>query len=58
MAYAKARFRYDAYKKLGGWFPTNMVIYYYKGLGCTKVMFEIIDEEKRLILSQGREWII
>ena len=40
MAYYKARYKYEAYESLDGHFPANMVIYYYKGLGCTKKMFE------------------
>ena len=58
MAHHNSRYRYDAYKKLDGWFPTNAVIFYYKKLACTKAMFMAIDKEKELAIEQGREWII
>ena len=50
MAHAKAYLRYHAYEKLSGHFPTDKVIFYYKGFGCTKRMFKEIDRER------GIEW--
>lgn len=46
MAHYKNYLRYAAYDDLGGKFPGNLVIFYYKGLGVTKAMFRAIDNEK------------
>lgn len=46
MAYAKEHLKHDAYNALNGWFPTDKVIFYYKGCGCTKADFKRIDEER------------
>jgi len=45
MAHYKNYLRYAAYDNLGGKFPGNLVIFYYKGLGVTKAMFRAIDNE-------------
>jgi hypothetical protein len=44
MAYHKEHLKYDAYDALNGHFPTDKVIYYYNGMGCTKEIFEEIKE--------------
>ena len=46
MAHHKSYLRYVAYEKLNGHFPTDKVIFYYKGYGVTKAMFAAIDEER------------
>ena len=46
MAHAKAYLRYHAHDKLNGHFPTDKVVFYYKGFGCTKRMFKEIDRER------------
>ena len=48
MAHAKAYLRYNAYEKLNGHFPTDKVIFCYKGFGCTKRMFKEIDRERSI----------
>jgi len=50
MAHYKNYLRYAAYDDLGGKFPGNIVIFYYKGLGVTKAMFKAIDNER------GKSW--
>ena len=56
MAYYKARYKYEAYESLGGHFPANMVIYYYKGLGCTKKMFEGIEKSRLKARIDSFKW--
>jgi hypothetical protein len=46
MAHYKSYLRYTAYEALGGQFPNNLVIMYYKGFGVTKAMFNAIDNER------------
>jgi len=46
MAHYKRYLRYVAYEKLNGHFPTDRVIFYFKGYGCTKRDFEEIAEER------------
>ena len=56
MAYYKARYKYEAYESLDGHFPANMVIYYYKGLGCTKKMFEGIEKSRLKARIDSFKW--
>ena len=46
MAHYNSRYRYNAYDALGGQFPANLVIMYYKGLAITKATFKAIDKER------------
>jgi len=46
MAHYKSYLRYNAYEALGGVFPANLVIMYYKGFAVTKAMFATIDKER------------
>jgi hypothetical protein len=46
MAHYKNYLRYEAYEKLNGNFPANLVIMYYKKLAITKAMFRAIDIER------------
>ena len=56
MAYYKARYKYEAYESLDGHFPANMVIYYYKGLGCTKKMFKGIEKSRLKARVDSFKW--
>lgn len=42
----KSYLRYSAYEALSGHFPTDKVIFYFKGYGVTKATFAAIDEER------------
>ena len=46
MAHYKSYLRYTAYEALGGQFPCNLVMFYYKGFGVTRAMFRAIDKER------------
>ena len=56
MTHAKAYLKYAAYEALNGHFPMDKVIYYFKGFGCNKEMFEKITSDRLKARVDSFKW--